>query len=169
MIMIGSSLGAMHLTAAIAALGFGTIVIGAPKGTTLHRTIGMGFVAAMLILNLSALAIYRLTGRFEPFHALAVVSLATLVRGVVPALRRRPGWLMTHYWCMAWSYIALLAAACSEIMVRLLLRSGVFTSSWQVIGAGIAIAAVFVALGMVLLPRLQRSAMAQLAQSTASA
>jgi uncharacterized membrane protein len=168
--MIGSSLGAVHLTVAVAALAFGAIVLGAPKGTALHRTIGAGYVVAMVILNVSALGIYRLTGHFQPFHALALLSLATIVRGMVPALRRRPGWLMAHYWNMAWSYLALLAAACSEIVVRLLLRSGAFTSPWQVIAGGIAIAVVFVVVGMVVLPRLQRTAMAQLAErSTASA
>src|SRR5712672_2800674 len=116
--MIGSSLGAIHFTTTIVALAFGAIVLGAPKGTPLHRTIGAGYVAAMVILNVSSLVIYRLTGYFEPFHALALFSLATVVRGMVPALRRRPGWLMAHYWSTAWSYLGLLAAACSEIVVR---------------------------------------------------
>jgi uncharacterized membrane protein len=160
--MIGSWLGAIHFTTAIAALAFGAIVLGAPKGTPLHRTIGAGFVAAMVILNVSALAIYRLTGHFEPFHALALFSLATLVRGMLPALRRRPGWLMAHYWSMAWSYLALLAAACSEIVVRVFLRAGIFTGPWQVIGLGVAIAILFVVVGMIVLPRLQRTAMAHM-------
>jgi hypothetical protein len=81
--MIGSSLGAVHFTAAIVALTFGAIVLAAPKGTPLHRTIGHGYVTAMVILNASALAIYRLTGQFEPFHALALFSLATVVHGMM--------------------------------------------------------------------------------------
>ena len=114
----------------------------------------------MVILNVSSLVIYRLTGYFEPFHALALFSLATVVRGMVPALRRRPGWLMAHYWSMAWSYLGLLAAACSEIVVRLFLRAGILTGTWQLIGGGIAIAILSVVVGMVVLPRLQRSALA---------
>ena len=160
--MIGSSLGAIHFTTAIVALAFGAIVLGAPKGTPLHRTIGAGYVAAMVILNVSSLAIYRLTGHFEPFHALALFSLATVVGGIVPALRRRPGWLMAHYWSMAWSYLGLLAAACSEIVVRLFLRAGILTGTWQLIGSGIAIAILFVVIGMFVLPRLQRTAMAHM-------
>ena len=162
--MIGSGMGAMHFASAIAALVLGAMVLGAPKGTVFHRTIGAGFVAAMVILNVSSLAIYRLTGHFEPFHALALFSLATVVRGMVPALRRRPGWLMAHYWSMAWSYLALLAAACSEVFVRLFLRAGTFTGPWQVIGLGLAIAIVFVGVGMVVLPRLQRTALAHTGQ-----
>jgi hypothetical protein len=114
----------------------------------------------MLLLNATALAVYRLTGHFEPFHALALLSAATVLRGIVPALRRRPGWLMAHYWNMAWSYIALLAAACSELVVRLSLGAGVFTGPWQVIAAGLAIAVAFVMVGMIVLPRLKRVAMA---------
>jgi uncharacterized membrane protein len=153
--MIGSPIGAMHLAAAIAALALGAIVLGAPKGTLFHRTMGAGYVGAMVILNVSAFAIYRLTGHFEPFHALALLSLATIVRGIVPVLRRQPGWLMTHYWNMAWSYVGLLAAACSEIVVRLLLRGATSGDSWQVIAGGVAIAVLFVVMGMVMLRRLQ--------------
>jgi uncharacterized membrane protein len=120
----------------------------------------------MVILNVSSLAIYRLTGHFEPFHALALFSLATVVGGVVPALRRRPGWLMAHYWSMAWSYLGLLAAACSEIVVRLFLRAGILTGTWQLIGGGVAIAILFVVIGMFVLPRLQRTAMAHIAEQS---
>jgi uncharacterized membrane protein len=163
--MIGSATGAMHFASAVAALVLGAMVLSAPKGTVFHRTIGAGYVAAMVILNISALAVYRLTGRFEPFHALALFSLATVVRGMIPALRRRPGWLMAHYWSMAWSYLALLAAACSEIVVRLFVRVGILTGTWQLIGGGIAIAILFVVIGMVVLPRLQRTAMAHIAKA----
>ena len=48
----------------------------------------------------------------------ALVSLATVIRGVASALLRRERWPRTHYYCMAWSYIGLLAAACAEAMVR---------------------------------------------------
>jgi uncharacterized membrane protein len=163
--MIGSATGAMHFASAVTALVLGAMVLSAPKGTVFHRTIGAGYVAAMVILNISALAVYRLTGRFEPFHALALFSLATVVRGMIPALRRRPGWLMAHYWSMAWSYLALLAAACSEIVVRLFVRVGILTGTWQLIGGGIAIAILFVVIGMVVLPRLQRTAMAHIAKA----
>jgi hypothetical protein len=126
------------------------------KGTAFHRIIGAGYIAAMLLLNASALAVYRLTGHFEPFHALALVSAATILRGIVPALRRR------HYYSnMAWSYIALLAAACSEVVLLLSLGAGAFTRPWQVIVAGLAIAVVFVMVGMIMLPQLKRTAMAR--------
>jgi uncharacterized membrane protein len=159
--VIGSSLGAIHFTSAIAALVIGAVVLGAPKGTAFHRILGAAYVAAMLMLNASALAVYRLTGHFEPFHPLALLSAATILRGIVPALRRRPGWLTAHYWNMAWSYIALLAATCGEVVVRLSLRASTLTGPWQVVATGLAIAVVFVAVGMIVLPRLKRTAMAR--------
>jgi hypothetical protein len=61
---------------------------------------------------------------------------------------------MAHY--MAWSYVALLAAAASEVVLRLSLGVGAFTRPWQVIVAGLAIAVVFV---MIMLPRLKQTAM----------
>jgi uncharacterized membrane protein len=164
--MIASSMGAAHVSSAVAALLLGAVVIGASKGTALHRTIGAGYVAAMVILNVSALAIYRLTGHFEPFHALALLSLATILRGLAPALRRSAGWLITHYRSMAWSYVGLLAATCGEIIMRLLFRAGTFTGSWHVIAGGIAIAILFVVLGIVVLPRLRRTAMAHSGQQS---
>jgi uncharacterized membrane protein len=153
-------MGAAHFAAALAALALGAGVIGAAKATPFHRTIGAGYVAAMIIVNLTALAIYRLTGHFEPFHALAVLNLALLGRGLAAVLRRRPGWLPTHYRSMAWSYIGLSAAACSEIVVRLFARSGVIGQSWQIIAGGLVVALVFAAMGFILLPRLQRGAVA---------
>jgi uncharacterized membrane protein len=157
--MIGSSIGAVHVAAALAALMLGALVIGAPKGTPFHRMIGAGYVAAMVIVNLSALAIYRLTGHVEAFHALALLSLAVLGRGVAAALIRRPGWLSVHYQFMAWSYVSLLAATSSEIVIRLGGKLGLVGGPWQVIAAGVAVAVVVTALGFVLLPRLGRSLM----------
>jgi uncharacterized membrane protein len=159
--MIGSSLGAVHFTSAVAALVLGAIVLGAPKGTTSHRIFGAGYVAAMFLLNASALAVYRLTGHFEPFHALALISAATILRGIVAALRRRPGWLIAHYRNMAWSYISVLAAGCTELLVRLSIRGSAFTSPWQIIATGLVIAGVFVIMGLILLERLKRTAVAQ--------
>ena len=152
--MIGSSFGAAHIAAAMAALVLGALVIGAPKGTPFHRMIGAGYVAAMLIVNLSALAIYRLTGHIEAFHALALLNLALLARGVAAALIRRPGWLSVHYYFMAWSYVGLLAATGAEIVIRLGASFGLIAGPWQVIASGVAIAALATAVGFVLVPRL---------------
>jgi uncharacterized membrane protein len=91
------------------------------KATQLHRTLGYLYVASMLGLNVTALMIYRLFGRFGPFHVLALISLATVVAGLLPAYSKRPPgkWLRRHYEGMCWSYVGLLAATVAEIATRL--------------------------------------------------
>jgi uncharacterized membrane protein len=152
--MTMSLIGTIHVAASLASLASGGTVLASRKGTRFHRTVGGGYVTAMVIVNASALCIYRLTGHFEPFHALA------LGRGMAAALIRRPGWPLTHYRGMAWSYLGLVAAACAEIGVRVLVAQGFVGHSWHIIAAGVAVALVFSALGIVILPRLRRTAVA---------
>ena len=115
------AIGVLHVSLALAAVGTGAAVLRAEKGTRRHRRLGRIYALAMLGLNASALLIYRLFGRFGPFHILALVSLATLAAGVLPAWRKRPtgAWLARHYWFMTWSYVGLLAAFAAELAVRL--------------------------------------------------
>ena len=80
---------AIHVAACAAALMLGAAVAAAPKGTRWHRRAGRAFVASMLTLNLSALGLYRLSGGFNGFHALALFSLAGLAAGWWCARRAR--------------------------------------------------------------------------------
>ena len=90
------------------------------KGTRAHMRAGWAYVASMVCLNGTALALYNLTGGFNTFHALAMFSLATVAAGVVQVLCRRRWrlWLWRHYQYMAWSYVGLLAATVNEGFVR---------------------------------------------------
>jgi uncharacterized membrane protein len=63
-----STLGWFHTAAAVAALVAGAVVLLRGKGTRSHRRLGWTYVVAMIALNVTALAIYRLTGSFGPFH-----------------------------------------------------------------------------------------------------
>lgn len=111
----------LHILVACAALIFGPIIFVLPKGTRRHKQIGYAYIICMVMMNLTALAIYRLSGRFGPFHTAAIFSLATVIAGFVPAFTRRPRgrWLALHYEFMAWSYVGLLAAAAAEGTTRL--------------------------------------------------
>ena len=122
-------IGWIHTAAAVAALAFGAAVLLTTKGTALHRRLGWAYVASMLLLNLTALLIYRLFGGFGPFHAAALVSLVTVLLGAYAALQvrrhRRAHRLVEraialdrHYLWMTWSYVGLLAAAVSELATR---------------------------------------------------
>ncbi len=138
-------LGWIHTSLAVAALTAGAAVVLNRKGTLTHRRLGWIYVGSMVGMNATALLIYRLFGGVGPFHVAALVSLATLAGGVVPVLRRRPGWVRRHYWWMTYSYVGLLAAAASEVATRL----PAVTFWWAVL---LASASVFVA-GAVLIAR----------------
>jgi uncharacterized membrane protein len=104
----------------------GARVLMAPKGTRAHRRTGCAYAIAMLLVNGSALGIYRLFGGFGPFHVAAFISLLTLIAGLRPMLRRprKEGWLLAHMNYMYWSVVGLYAAFASELMVRSPLRGG---------------------------------------------
>jgi uncharacterized membrane protein len=152
-----TTVGAAHFAAAMAALALGAVVLLERKGTNGHRIMGAAFVVAMLVTNMTALGLYRLTGYFGPFHALALVSLAILARGVVAVLRRRPGWMARHYHSMAWSYIGLLAAACAEVVARAPL--GLIQHAREGLTIGLVCTAAFIIIGFIVVPRLEARAL----------
>ncbi len=116
-----STLGWLHTAAAVAALVAGALVLLRGKGTRSHRRLGWTYAVAMIALNATALAIYRLTGSFGPFHIAAILSLASVTAGVIPAVRRKPAgtWVERHYWWMTYSYLGLIAAAVAEVVTRI--------------------------------------------------
>lgn len=151
--MNASWLASLHVGTAVFSLVLGAIMLVLRKGTRAHMQVGYAYVGNMLTLNLAALALYRLDGSFNLFHACALVSLCSLVGGMVPAILRRPaGWLRMHYEFMAWSYVGLVAAAVSESAVRL--PSAPF---WPAVAAGSLLVIAFGALAVHFLrPRFSR-------------
>ncbi len=113
-------LGWIHTVLASVALIAGAFNLLRAKGTPSHRWGGRVFVAAMIGLNVSALAIYHFTGHFNTFHVLALVSLATLAVGVFPVMFKRPRryWLDVHYFAIGSAYAGLVAALANEILAR---------------------------------------------------
>lgn len=132
--MAAGLIGTLHVLAAGAALASGTAVAVAPKGTPRHRALGRAYLAAMGVLNVTALLIYTLTGRPNLFHLFALVGLASVAAGWIAVRRRRPGWRTAHARSMLWSYVGLLAAAVSELLVRV---PGLI-SGWTSFGAAVA-------------------------------
>lgn len=110
-------LGFVHVTLAIACLVLGALALIKRKGGKRHRTLGYLYTAALLLANVSALSVYQESGQIGPFHVLAVISLATLTAGFVPAFLRRPGmaWLNLHAYFMSWSYVGLVAAGVAQL------------------------------------------------------
>jgi len=114
-------IGGLHLACGVVALAVGATIFLIRKGTTAHVRLGWIYVATMFALNGTGLCVYRLTGGWNLFHILAVVSLAMVAGGVFQALNRvgRPNWLWRHYHYMAWSYVGLLTASSNEAFVRI--------------------------------------------------
>lgn len=121
--MSHDALGHMHLISAFVALAAGGWVLLIPKGTRWHRTLGHLYVAAMIVLNATALGIYRLTGSFGPFHVFALIAFGTLAMAMGTVLLRRPrkAWIEAHAGWMAGSYMGLAAAFVAETSTRLLM------------------------------------------------
>lgn len=109
-----------HVAAALTALVAGLAVLLTPKGTGAHRAVGKAYGLALVLVNAAALLLHR-EDVFGVFHALAVVSLATLVAGLVPLLRghRSNRVLAFHAYCMTWSYAGLVAAGCGQVVAVL--------------------------------------------------
>lgn len=141
--MFHSTTGLIHLAASFLALGTGAVIFFRPKAGALHRRLGYAYAASMVAVNVTALLIYRLTGRFNFLHAFALLSLASILLGLRHAVTRRPKdtWLASHYYWMTWSYAGLMAALVAEsgtrIVLPLLHKNGVAVSMvlfWAVVG-----------------------------------
>jgi uncharacterized membrane protein len=114
------TLGQIHFALAVLALASGAGAVMMRKGTGIHRLIGFVYSVAMFGMLGTALLIYNLNGAFGPFHVLAIISLVTLIAGLVPVLLRSPAhWIEIHAFTMSWSYVGLLAAAAAETLTRL--------------------------------------------------
>lgn len=122
---ISSEIGFAHLLSASLALIFGSIVLADAKGTVFHRRIGYLYTISMIALNITALMIYRLFGKFGVFHVAAIVSLLTLLAGMIPVILKKPrkNWLGMHFSFMYWSVLGLYAAFIAEMATRLPIKT----------------------------------------------
>ena len=79
----------LHIAAALAALGIGTVVLVQPKGSGLHKTLGWAWVIAMAATAISSLFIVELNqGSWSFIHLLSGWTLVALPMGIY-AIRRR--------------------------------------------------------------------------------
>ena len=116
-----STLGLVHTVIAFLALGLGAVVLRRPKGGRWHRSLGHLYFNLMVALNVTALFHTSRFGSFGPFHWMAVASFIVLAVGMLAVLLRWPAdsWRQVHSGFMAGSYVGLVAAAGSEVGVRL--------------------------------------------------
>lgn len=119
--IIGDTTGLIHLIASCLALIAGTFVLALKKGSSLHVKSGYVYVVSMTILIITAFMIYRVFRAWGIFHYMTVVSLVTLLLGMVPIWLKKPvdKWRYFHFSFMYWSVIGLYAAFAAELMTRI--------------------------------------------------
>jgi uncharacterized membrane protein len=112
--------GTLHTVLALFGIVVGLIQLLRPKRGAGHRARGYAFVYAMLVADAAALLVFQFTGHFNILHAGAILNLVCVVLALVPVLRspRPANWKNQHYYWMGWSYVGLLAAAATELVVR---------------------------------------------------
>lgn len=110
----------LHVAAAILALTTSALVLGRPKGTRLHRRVGYLFFAAMVAVNATAALLYNLTGQVNLLHGFIVLSLLSLLKGMLAVWRRQPGWFQQHRQGMIAAAIGVWAAGAAELTIRVL-------------------------------------------------
>ena len=112
--------GTIHMVLAMLCIVVGTIQLARPKHGPVHRARGYAFVYAMVVVDGTAMLLYRFTGSFNAFHVGAIVNLAAIIAAMVPMLMSpRPAyWKQLHYRFMSWGFVGLIAAAVTELIVR---------------------------------------------------
>jgi uncharacterized membrane protein len=143
--------GAVHSVLAMGCIAVGLIQLLRPKRGPGHRARGYAFVYAMLVADGTALLVFQFTGKFNILHAGAIVNLLCVIAAVIPVLRtpRPQNWKNLHYYWMSWSYVGLIAAASTELVVRTV-HLGTRGQAWAVT-AGMSV--LVTAIGYILINR----------------
>lgn len=113
-------LGWLHAVACLVALAAGAFAFGTRKGSPAHVLNGRIYVISMMVLNLSALGIYRLNVFFFP-HVLAIITLVLIAVGWLSARfnQPRPVWRHVHLSSMIASYYMLIGGGVNEAFLRI--------------------------------------------------
>ena len=147
--MIHTFAGAIHAALAMLCIGVGLIQFLRLKRGAGHRARGYFYVYTMLVADGTAMLVYQFSGRFNLFHVGAIINFVFVVLAIVPLLRspRPANWRLTHHYFIAWSYVSLMSAAATEIVVRL----GLLTTRGQIGLAAFVLSIVTMAIGYVVI------------------
>lgn len=83
----------VHLLIVMAALPLSVVQFALPKGTPLHRIIGLSWCAVLMLASLVSFGVHEINGGFSPPHYAAISSLI-LIPTIVFLARR--GWHTAH-------------------------------------------------------------------------
>jgi hypothetical protein len=115
--IIHSNIGWFHTVTAVIAMVMGLVVIFKKKGTKRHKQLGYIYVVSMVLLNVTSFFIVNFKG-FSVFHGFAILSLITIIAGIVPAMLRTKNWYPLHFYFMNWSVVGLYCAFWAEVGTR---------------------------------------------------
>ena len=111
----------LHIVSASLALLTAAVVLLAPKGPVFHKLAGYIFAVAILLVNISAAFMYKLTGHFNFLHVFIFISMFSLIYGLVPAILKKPqNWLRLHISGMTGAALGVWAAGMAEFTIRVL-------------------------------------------------
>ncbi len=129
--IVGDWIGMIHVITSLIAMILGGAVLLSDKGTMRHKRIGYAYTISMIIILLTAMMIYRLSGSFGPFHVIAIIGFIYLGIGIIPMVLKVNRWLNLHVYFMYWSVVGLYAAFVAELVVRI-----PDTPFWWMVGVG---------------------------------
>lgn len=115
--IIHSNIGWFHFITSVIAMITGLVVVFNAKGTTFHKRIGYIYVVSMLLLNGSSFFIINFGG-FSLFHFFAIVSLVSILGGMIPTIKKKKNWFGYHFYFMSWSVVGLFCAFWAEVGTR---------------------------------------------------
>ncbi|MBO3270625.1 hypothetical protein [Hymenobacter defluvii] len=127
--------GFLHLVAAVSALLLGPSVLLAGRwGTYSHKRLGYAYLGSMVVMLVTAFGVYRVYHAFGVFHYAALLTLATLLAGMMPVIIRKPAsaWLTWHYYGMYWSVMELYVGLVAEVLSHQPHFSFLTVASWSV-------------------------------------
>ena len=116
---------AIHLAAAAAALGIGSVMLLRAKGTPMHKAFGRVWVGLIAVASISSFWILEIRGGagFSVIHALSAWTLFAVAAAVL-AVRR--GRVRTHAGWMIGAFVGLVAAGAGALMPGRLLSETLF-------------------------------------------
>lgn len=122
--LAGSFSGGIHACLAVFCLILGPIVLRRRKGGSAHKLWGRIWAGSMLVMNISALMTYDMSGKPNLFHAFALLNLAALLPAIFFVWRygnsRKRQHLVMHQEFMVWAYFGLAAAGVWQVVTMLL-------------------------------------------------
>ena len=104
---------AVHVTTVVPAVPLGAWLLLKPKGGPRHRLLGRIWAALMLVTAFTSFGIARLTGGFSPIHALSIITIVSVVRGVMFA---RAGDIPRHRRSMVLAFTGIVTAGAFTLL-----------------------------------------------------